>query len=132
LSTGRWWRLVAPCCWDAGRFDATVIGGISAALRLLIIANETGLPVDIQSWGHSLAQAANLHLILANNLTAWFEAPMPKTAFEFGMRDGNLIEAGQAVAPQLPGLGIEVDWDRLPKADFYISEKMLFGPSGPE
>jgi hypothetical protein len=25
------------------------------------------------------------------------------------------------VAPQGPGLGIEVDWDRLATADFYIS-----------
>jgi L-alanine-DL-glutamate epimerase-like enolase superfamily enzyme len=55
--------------WDAGRFDATVIGGISEALELLIIANDAGLTIDIQSWGHSLGQAANLHLMLANERT---------------------------------------------------------------
>lgn len=62
--------------WDSGRFDATVVGGISEALELLVIANNADLPIDIQSWGHSLAQAANLHLMLANERTGYFEAPM--------------------------------------------------------
>jgi L-alanine-DL-glutamate epimerase-like enolase superfamily enzyme len=109
--------------WDAGRFDATVVGGISEALELLIIANEADLPIDIQSWGHSLGQAANLHLMLANDRTPYFEAPMPKEAYEFGMTNGNLLERGRAVPPERPGLGIEVDWDRLPTADFYMSLK---------
>ena len=59
--------------WDAGRFDATTIGGISKALELLIISNDANLPIEIQSWGHSLAQATNLHLIFANERTRYFE-----------------------------------------------------------
>ncbi|MCH8247927.1 MAG: hypothetical protein IH951_16215 [Bacteroidetes bacterium] len=106
--------------WDAGRFDATVVGGISKALELLIVANDAGLPIEIQSWGHSLAQAANLHLMLANERTRYFEAPMPKEAYEFGMKNGNLLERGRVVAPEGPGLGIEIDWDRLAIADFYV------------
>ncbi len=109
--------------WDAGRFDATTVGGISKALELLMIANDAGLSIEIQSWGHSLAQAANLHLMLANDRTRYFEAPMPKEAFEFGMKNGNLLDRGRVVAPQGPGLGIEVDWDRLATADFYIDSK---------
>jgi len=109
--------------WDAGRFDVTNVGGFSKALELMMIANDAGLPIEIQSWGHSLAQAANLHLMLANERTRYFEAPMPKEAFEFGMTNGNLLERGRVVAPEGPGLGIEVDWDRLATADFYISSK---------
>jgi L-alanine-DL-glutamate epimerase-like enolase superfamily enzyme len=110
--------------WDAGRFDATVVGGISEALELLIIANDAGLTIDIQSWGHSLAQAANLHLMLANERTRYFEAPMPKEAFEFGMTNGNLMNRGRVVAPDGPGLGIDVDWDRLATADFHVYSKL--------
>jgi len=106
--------------WDAGRFDVTVIGGFSKALELMIIANGAGLPIEIQSWDHSLSQVANLHLMLANERTRYFEAPMPKEAFEFGMKNGNLLDRGRVMAPQGPGLGIEVDWDRLATADFYI------------
>ncbi len=109
--------------WDAGRFDVTNVGGFSKALELMMIANDAGLSIEIQSWGHSLAQAANLHLMLANERTRYFEAPMPKEAFEFGMKNGNLLERGRVVAPEGPGLGIEVDWDRLATADFYISSK---------
>jgi L-alanine-DL-glutamate epimerase-like enolase superfamily enzyme len=106
--------------WDAGRFDATEVGGISKALELLMIANDAGLPIEIQSWGHSLAQAVNLHLMLANERTRYFEASMPKEAFEFGMKNGNLLDRGRAIAPDGPGLGIEVDWERLATADFYV------------
>ena len=106
--------------WDAGRFDTTTIGGISKALELLMIANDAGLPIAIQSWGHSLAQATNLHLMLANERTRYFEASMPKEAYEFGMKNGNLLDEGQVVAPEGNGLGIEVDWDNLAMADFYI------------
>lgn len=109
--------------WDSGRFDATVVGGISTALELLTIANHADLPIDIQSWGHSLAQSANLHLMLANERTRFFEAPMPKDPFEFGMKNGNLLHQGRVVAPKAPGLGISVDWDRLPSADFYVYSK---------
>ena len=113
--------------WGAGRFDATIVGGISKALELLTIANDAGLPIEIQSWGHSLAQAANLHLALANERTRFFEAPMPTEAFEFGMKSGNLLEQGRVVAPARPGLGISVDWDRLPAADFYVCSTPGFG-----
>ena len=106
--------------WDAGRFDATTIGGISKALELLIIANDAGLSIEIQSWGHSLAQATNLHLMLANERTRYFEASMPKEAYEFGMKNGNLLDRGQVIAPEGDGLGIEVDWDNLAMADFYM------------
>ena len=109
--------------WDAGRFDATKVGGISKALELLMIANGAGMSMEIQSWGHSLAQAANLHLMLANERTRYFEVPTPKEAFEFGMKNGNLLERGRAVAPEGPGLGIEADWDQLATADFYISSE---------
>jgi len=109
--------------WDAGRFDVTVVGGISEALELMIIAEEAELTIDIQSWGHSLAQAVNLHLMLANDRTQYFEAPMPKQAFEFAMKNGNLLDQGQIVAPKGNGLGIEVDWDRLKSADFYFMSK---------
>jgi L-alanine-DL-glutamate epimerase-like enolase superfamily enzyme len=109
--------------WDAGRFDVTKVGGISKALELMMIANEAGLPIEIQSWGHTLAQAANLHLMLANVRTRYFETPMPKEAFEFGMTNGSLLERGRMVAPEGTGLGIEVDWDRLATADFYVSSE---------
>ncbi len=110
--------------WDAGRFDVTTVGGFSRALELMIIANDAGLPIEIQSWGHSLTQVANLHLMLANERTRYFEAPMPKAAFEFGMKNGNLLDRQKVVAPDRPGLGIDVDWDSLAMADFHVTTRL--------
>lgn len=115
--------------WDAGRFDATVVGGISSALELLIIANEGGLTMDIQSWGHSLAQAANLHLMLANGRTRYFEAPMPPEPFEFGMKTGNFFHHGRVVAPEGPGLAVDVDWESLSTADFHVRSTLDYSLS---
>ena len=116
--------------WDAGRFDVTTVGGLTPALELMAIANDRGLPIEIQSWGHTLTQVVNLHLMLANDRTEYFEAPMPKEAFEFGMRNGNLLVGDKAVLPDAPGLGIEVDWGSLDDADFHVHLSLEF--AGPE
>jgi L-alanine-DL-glutamate epimerase-like enolase superfamily enzyme len=97
------------------------VGGISKALELLMIADDAGMAMEIQSWGHSLAQAVNLHLALANSRTRYFEAPTPTGAFEFGMQNGISLHEGRVMAPAGAGLGIEVDWGRLATADFYVS-----------
>jgi hypothetical protein len=57
--------------------------------------------------------------MLANERTRYFEASMPKEAYEFGMKNGNLLDQGQVVAPEVDGLGIEVDLNNLAMADFY-------------
>jgi hypothetical protein len=62
--------------------------------------------------------------MLANELTEYFESSMPKEAFEFGMVNGNLLHEGRVVAPDEPGLGMIVDWRRLPSADFYLYSKL--------
>ncbi|MCH7535494.1 MAG: hypothetical protein IH948_07075 [Bacteroidetes bacterium] len=110
--------------WDAGRFDATTMGGLTRAIENLIIANEANLTIEIQSWGHTLTQVVNLHLMLANEQTTYFEAPMPKEAYEFGMKNGIPFDKGMVSAPKGSGLGIEVDWDRLSTADYYVNSKV--------
>jgi L-alanine-DL-glutamate epimerase-like enolase superfamily enzyme len=62
--------------------------------------------------------------MLANERTPYFEAPMPKKAFEFGMKNGDLLDKGRVVAPAGPGLGVNVDWDQLATADFYVYLKL--------
>jgi L-alanine-DL-glutamate epimerase-like enolase superfamily enzyme len=109
--------------WDAGRISATVVGGISKALELLSIANDAELAVELQSWGHSLSQAVNLHLMLANERTRYFEAPMPPHVFEFGMTNTVESDRGRVVAPRGPGLGIQPHWESLAVADFYACSK---------
>jgi L-alanine-DL-glutamate epimerase-like enolase superfamily enzyme len=44
---------------------------------------------------------------------------MPKQAYEFGMKNGDLLDLGRVIAPRGPGLGIDVNWEYLATADFY-------------
>ena len=115
---------IAVGAWDAARFSATGVGGISRALELLTIANDSNTPVEIQSWGHALAQAANLHLMLANERTRYFEVPMPGQVFEFGVKEGLAVANGRVVAPGTPGLGVDMRWDQVDKADFFSATTM--------
>ena len=100
--------------WDAVRFDVTIAGGFTAARKLAGLAEAWGLRVELQSWGYTLIQAANLHFGLAAARTGYFELPVPHEPYEFGVLNPYRIGSdGFVDAPTAPGLGIEVDWERM-------------------
>ena len=110
--------------WDAARFDVTVVGGITKAMKLLMIISNSDIAAEIQSWGSTLSQAANLHLILANNETKYFEVPIPLDVYQFGFKDANLVNKGKTILLNKPGIGIDIDWDILNEADYYKKIKV--------
>ena len=52
-------------CWSAFRVDATICGGITPIRKIMGLAEAYGMNVEIQCWGYTLTQAANLHVMLA-------------------------------------------------------------------
>ena len=110
--------------WDAARFDVTVVGGITKAMKLLMIISNSDIAAEIQSWGSTLSQAVNLHLILANNKTKYFEVPIPLDVYQFGFKDANLVNKGKTIPLNKPGIGIDIDWDILNEADYYKKIKV--------
>jgi L-alanine-DL-glutamate epimerase-like enolase superfamily enzyme len=107
-------RLVADALrdppWDALRFDVSFAGGPTAAHRLMEVADAAGLDVELITYGHSVIQAANLHVAVAHGRTEFFEQPVPPEPFEHGVRTP--IRTGQdglVHAPEGPGLGVELD-----------------------
>jgi L-alanine-DL-glutamate epimerase-like enolase superfamily enzyme len=104
-------------CWSAVRVDATVAGGITPGRKIMALAEAHGLDTELQCWGYTLTQAANLHLMLAHRNCTYFEQPVPYPAFEHGVRDAIRTDSGGLVhAPQGPGLGIRVDWEAVEAA----------------
>ena len=104
-------------CWSAVRVDATVAGGITPGRKIMALAEAHGLDTELQCWGYTLTQAANLHLMLAHRNCTYFEQPVPYPAFEHGVRDAIRTDsAGLVHAPQGPGLGIRVDWEAVEAA----------------
>ena len=98
--------------WDRSRFDVTGIGGFSGAQDGMALSRAHGMKCEVQSWGYTLTQAANLHLMLAHSNCDYFEQAAPFEKYEFGARQVIRPDAeGFVSAGTLPGLGIEMDWD---------------------
>ena len=61
--------------------------------------------------------------MLANERSQYFETPTPINVYNFAMKGGILFDSGFVFDPNKHGLGIEVDWDELATADYYIKVK---------
>ena len=103
--------------WSDVRQDATVCGGITPLVKCFALAEAHGKPLEIQSWGYTITQAANLHVALAHNNCRYFEQAYPYENFEYGAK--NVIRTsreGFVSAPEGSGLGVEMDWEAVAAA----------------
>jgi L-alanine-DL-glutamate epimerase-like enolase superfamily enzyme len=106
-------------CWSSARIDATIVGGITPARKIMALAAANSMNVEVQCWGYQLTQAVNLHLMLAYDNCTYFEQPIPYEPYEFGSPDAIRTDSsGYVHAPEGPGLGIRMDWDAVEKASF--------------
>jgi L-alanine-DL-glutamate epimerase-like enolase superfamily enzyme len=110
-------------CWTHVRVDTTVAGGVTPMQKIMAVAQSHGMNVEIQSWGYTLSQAANLHLMLAHENCTYFEQAMPCEALEYGSLDViRTDQEGYVHAPEGPGLGIRTDWEAVEAAAFLTYE----------
>jgi L-alanine-DL-glutamate epimerase-like enolase superfamily enzyme len=104
-------------CWSALRVDATICGGITPIRKIMGLAEASGMTVEVQCWGYTLTQAANLHVMLAYSNCTYFEQPVPYPSFEYGATDVIRTDKdGFVHAPPANGLGIGIDWAAIEKA----------------
>lgn len=108
---------LAQGCWRKVRIDVMSCGGITPALKTMALAQAHGITTELQCWGYTLAQAANLHLMLGQPGCTYFEQPTPYNVFEFGSI-GTIRpdDQGRVRAPQGFGLGVDVDWESVGSA----------------
>ncbi|MBM3540642.1 MAG: hypothetical protein FJX51_01220 [Alphaproteobacteria bacterium] len=103
--------------WSAFRAAATRMGGIGPIAAAVKLAERHGLMAELQSWGYTPVQAANLHVMLGLGRTKYFEQPFPYPALEYGALDPIRTDRdGLVHAPDGPGLGIRMDWDAIERA----------------
>lgn len=115
--------------WSSVRVDATIAGGITPTLKIMSLAEAAGMNCELQCWGYTLTQAANLHLMLARGNCSYFEQPVPYAAFEAGSLDViRTDKEGYVHAPLGPGLGIGIDWPAIRSATL-ISYELRDGGS---
>jgi L-alanine-DL-glutamate epimerase-like enolase superfamily enzyme len=109
--------------WSSVRVDATIAGGITPTLKIMGLAQAAGITCELQCWGYTLTQAANLHLMLARDNCSYFEQPVPYAAFEVGALEVIRTDhEGYVHAPTGNGLGINVDWPAVEAASVLTYE----------
>lgn len=101
-------------CWSRVRVDATLAGGITQTRKIMGLAEANSMTVELQSYGYTLSQAANLHMMLAFTNCLYFEQAIPIEPLEFAALDTIRTDKnGYVHAPEGNGLGIEMDWDLI-------------------
>lgn len=102
--------------WTATRVDTTFCGGITEARKIVALTEASQMRIEFQSWGMTLTQAANLHMMLSTGATTYFEQAFPYEPFEIGVKTTIRTDKdGYVHAPTGNGLGIELDWDVIDK-----------------
>ena len=102
--------------WTDVRADVTVSGGFTPMRKIVALAQANNMRCEIQSWGATLTQAANLHMMLACSNCTYFEQAYPYESFEIGAK--NVIRTGKDGYVRLPegyGLCVDMDWDAIDK-----------------
>ena len=101
-------------CWNRSRFDVTSIGGFTNAMKVMQFSQAQNSLAEVQSWGYTLTQAANLHIMLAHKNCHYFEQAAPYEKYEFGAKQVFRPDSdGYIQAPTKPGLGVDLDWEIL-------------------
>ncbi len=101
--------------WSAVRTQ-TLEGGVDHVREVASLARAYGLDVELCSYGTSVTQAIDLHLILGLGLGTYYEQPFPAEPWAFGTTTPVLVVDGAAYPPEGPGLGVELDRDGVEDA----------------
>jgi L-alanine-DL-glutamate epimerase-like enolase superfamily enzyme len=105
--------------YDIYQPDATMGGGIGDAARVMETCRERGLGYTPHTWTNGLGFLVNLHVYAAGPRSQPIEYPFEPPGWVPAARDGLLAEPiqvddeGTVAVPEAPGLGIEIDEDKL-------------------
>jgi L-alanine-DL-glutamate epimerase-like enolase superfamily enzyme len=106
-----WRNALSMGAWSRLRCDANNSGGITIMIDAMELANQRGVPLEIQSFGFTTNQAPNLQLMLGLPGCNWFEQPFPPQSFEFGaVNPIHTDSQGLVCASVGHGIGLEMDW----------------------
>ncbi len=108
-------------CYDVYQPDATFAGGISTARKVAGMAEAAGHMFSPHTWSNGIGLMANLHVAAAVPNCPFIEFPYDPPAWTPEVRDFILTEPitidseGYLRLPDKPGLGIELDMEKLKK-----------------
>lgn len=104
---------------DVYQPDAVWSTGVLRGRRLAQEVQATGAIYSPHTWGDGMVMMANMHLAAAVSEAPFIEYPFDPPGWTAERRDFFLTEPiagvsnGKLRLPDAPGLGVEVDWDRI-------------------
>jgi L-alanine-DL-glutamate epimerase-like enolase superfamily enzyme len=100
---------------DVLRFIVDNVGGITGGMKIAHLAELHGLMVEPHNWGDTFDHAVHFHCELALLNGDFFEMTVPQGWQESSyMKDQIRVEKdGYVYPPEKPGIGYEVDYDKL-------------------
>lgn len=113
LGLGQYTQYIAAGAFDIVRADAGR-QGITFCRKLGAIAEGFGVNLEPHGFGPGLTQAANLHVSASIANCEFMEVPAPVGDMDLEIVGGLTLDRDGTVAlPEAPGLGVEVDWERV-------------------
>ncbi|MCL6526194.1 MAG: mandelate racemase/muconate lactonizing enzyme family protein [Thermaceae bacterium] len=112
-------ELLARDCLDVFQPDAVCSLGIGGLRKLALEVAQAGKIFTPHTWGNGIGLMANLHLTAGTVDTPFIEFPYDPPEWSLERRDYplrqaiDIDEAGYITLSEAPGLGLELDEDRL-------------------
>ena len=113
--------LVQNRCLDILQPDAVFVGGISTSKKIANLAQANGLGFAPHTWTNGIGLLINMQVMASMPNCDFCEFPYDPPGWTIEARDGILAEPididsdGFVQVPDTPGLGIEIDEDKLAK-----------------
>jgi L-alanine-DL-glutamate epimerase-like enolase superfamily enzyme len=99
---------------DYLRGDVALKGGITTMVKTAHLAEAFNMQYEIHHGGNSINNIAGLHVAMAIRNCEYFEVLLPEASHRYGLVDDLQVDAqGQVHAPTRPGLGVEIDFERI-------------------
>lgn len=103
---------------DVVRADVSWTGGITGTIKTANLAEAFHMNCEVHTSIFHPLEMVNLHVNGAITNSTYLELLYPTTDFDFGLAEPLPIKNGIATLPELPGLGVEFDWDMIERATF--------------
>ena len=108
------YRWIQERAVDVLQPDLTCCGGISEGRRIAWLANDNGILVVCHGWNTAVGVAADLQFNASLNQAGWVEFLTPTPYIDEILTDPFKLDSeGYLQIPDAPGLGIEIDVDRV-------------------
>jgi L-alanine-DL-glutamate epimerase-like enolase superfamily enzyme len=118
-------------CLDVYQPDCTMIGGIGTARKIAAMVESAGKVFTPHTWTNGIGLLANLHVAAASSGAPYIEFPYDPPNWTPETRDFIFAEPlridseGYVHLPDRPGLGLQLDEEKLAKYEQSDTRKLL-------